>query len=108
MVGHWAATLGRFYCARRAFLKDPAVLIMDEPTSNLDASSEELVMAAAGRLAEGRTSFLIAHRLSIARYADMIIALDDGRITEIGTHKELLERGGVYASLWARQVGAGS
>ncbi|KKK84352.1 hypothetical protein LCGC14_2784220, partial [marine sediment metagenome] len=89
----------------RAFLKDPSVLIMDEPTSNLDATSEELVMSALGRLARGRTTFIIAHRLSLARDADMIIAIDQGRVVEMGTHDELLAAGGVYAGLWRRQIG---
>ncbi len=91
----------------RAFLKNPGVLIMDEPTSNLDATSEALVMEALARLAAGRTTFVIAHRLSVARDADCIIALDAGRVAEMGTHDELIERGGLYAQLWARQVGAG-
>ena len=89
----------------RAFLKDPAILIMDEPTSNLDAASEELVMSAVNRLARGRTTFIIAHRLSVARDADIIIVFDGGRVVETGTHSELLRRGGLYASLWNRQVG---
>jgi ABC-type multidrug transport system fused ATPase/permease subunit len=89
----------------RAFLKDPAILIMDEPTSNLDAASEEQVMSALGRLAQGRTTFIIAHRLSLARDADLIVAFEDGRIAETGTHGELLARDGVYSGLWARQVG---
>ena len=89
----------------RAFLKDPEILIMDEPTSNLDATSEDLVMAALSKLARGRTTFVIAHRLSLARDADTIIALDAGRVGEMGTHDELLARGGVYAALWARQAG---
>lgn len=89
----------------RAFLKDPAVLIMDEPTSALDATSEMLVMQAIDRLAEGRTTFMIAHRLSVARDADLIIALQGSRIAEMGTHDELITAGGVYAELWHRQAG---
>ncbi|MEX2382068.1 MAG: ABC transporter ATP-binding protein [Opitutales bacterium] len=89
----------------RAFLKDPHVLIMDEPTSNLDATSEAKVLAATHRLSEGRTTFIIAHRLSVAREADLIIAMHEGRIMEVGTHRELLEARGVYHTLWRRQVG---
>jgi len=89
----------------RAFLKDPLILIMDEATSNLDAASETLVLEALDRLATGRTTFIIAHRLSVARDADQIIALDRGRIAEVGTHDQLLQAGGVYAGLYDRQVG---
>jgi subfamily B ATP-binding cassette protein MsbA len=89
----------------RAFLKNPYVLIMDEPTSNLDATSESLVLGAINRLAEGRTTFIIAHRLSVAREADMIIAMKEGKIMEVGTHQELLKAKGVYYTLWQRQVG---
>jgi len=91
----------------RAFLKDPKILIMDEPTSNLDATSEDLVMAALDKLAAGRTTFIIAHRLSVARDADMIAAFEAGRLAEQGTHDELLAANGVYAGLWNRQVGIG-
>jgi len=92
----------------RAFLKDPKILIMDEATSNLDALSEALVLQALDRLAHGRTTFIIAHRLSVAREADLIVALHAGRIAEAGTHPELLAAGGLYAALWERQmVGSG-
>ncbi|HUU68123.1 MAG TPA: ABC transporter ATP-binding protein [Planctomycetota bacterium] len=89
----------------RAFLKDPAILILDEATSNLDATSESLVLEALDRLEQGRTCFTIAHRLSIARSADVIIVLKDGQIAETGTHDELLAREGAYYELWKRQVG---
>ena len=89
----------------RAFLKDPAILIMDEATSNLDAASEALVLEALDRLEQGRTCFTIAHRLSIARTADLIMVLKAGTITEVGTHDELLARRGTYYELWCRQVG---
>ncbi len=71
----------------------------------LDATSEALVMDAIHRLAEGRTSFIIAHRLSIVRDADQIIVLDHGRVVEMGTHASLLKENGAYAELWQRQHG---
>ena len=89
----------------RAFLKNPPILIMDEPTSNLDAVSESLILEAIDRLAEGRTTFVVAHRLSMARSADVILAMDGGRLVEMGNHDELLAADGMYADLWRRQVG---
>lgn len=88
----------------RAFLKNPAILILDEATSNLDAMSETLVLQALDRLAVGRTTFIIAHRLSVARQADLLVVLRDGHIAECGTHDELLAARGVYHELWERQM----
>ncbi len=88
----------------RAFLKDPKILILDEATSNLDAVSEALVLQALDRLAQGRTTFIIAHRLSVARDADLVVVLDRGHIAETGAHADLLARGGLYANLWERQM----
>jgi subfamily B ATP-binding cassette protein MsbA len=87
----------------RAILKDPAILILDEATSSLDTESERLIEDALSRLLVGRTTLIIAHRLSTVRRADRLVVLDRGRIVEEGTHSELLEIGGLYARLYQRQ-----
>jgi len=88
----------------RVFLKNPPLLILDEATSGLDSEVENLIHDAVRRLMRGRTSFLIAHRLSSAVEADLIVVLDLGRLVEIGTHSELLARRTVYAQLYGEQT----
>lgn len=89
----------------RALLSDPPILILDEATSALDTESERLVQAAVDRLLEGRTVFVIAHRLSTVQHATQILVLDQGRIVERGTHRELLAWRGVYSRLYQLQFG---
>jgi ATP-binding cassette subfamily B protein len=89
----------------RAILRDPAILILDEATSSLDSASEGLVLQALDRLMQGRTSLIIAHRLSTARTADRIVVIKEGSTVESGTHAELLQReDGVYRTLSERQL----
>ncbi|MGV6820273.1 MAG: ABC transporter ATP-binding protein [Parvularcula sp.] len=88
----------------RAFLKDAPILLLDEATAALDAESERLVEEALGRLATGRTTLVIAHRLSTVRNADLICVMDHGRIIEQGRHDELIAKGGQYARLCALQL----
>jgi subfamily B ATP-binding cassette protein MsbA len=87
----------------RAVLRDPRILILDEATSALDSHSERLIEAALDRLLPGRTTLIIAHRLSTIRRADRILYIDGGRVLEVGTHEDLLARGGAYAALHAAQ-----
>jgi subfamily B ATP-binding cassette protein MsbA len=89
----------------RAVLKNPEVLIFDEATSALDAKSERLVQEAIDGLLSGRTTFVIAHRLSTVRHADKILVLEHGAVAEIGSHDELIARGGRYAELMSHQSG---
>ncbi len=88
----------------RAILTDPRILILDEATSSVDAEAEYLIQQALERVLEGRTALVIAHRLSTIRNADKIIALDGGRIREIGNHRDLLARQGLYSQLYQRQL----
>jgi subfamily B ATP-binding cassette protein MsbA len=90
----------------RVFLKDPAVVVLDEATSSLDTESERLVEEALEELLQGRTTLIIAHRLSTVRRADRVVVLDQGRVVEEGTHAELLAHGGTYAALYNGQFRA--
>src|SRR5437764_10719766 len=86
----------------RAILMDPRLLILDEATSSLDASSEALVQEALDQLMRGRTTIVIAHRLSTILSANRILVMENGKIVESGTHAELLEQSGLYAHLYER------
>ena len=104
MVGERGITLSGGQRQRiaiaRAIIRDSPILILDEPTSGLDSLSERLILEALERLMEGRTVIVIVHHLETVRRADCIFALSDGRIVERGTHRELMERGGLYARLY--------
>jgi subfamily B ATP-binding cassette protein MsbA len=84
----------------RAILKNPRILLLDEATSSLDTESERLVQEALQRLMEGRTTFVVAHRLSTIQRADRILVLDKGQLVEEGTHAQLMERNGLYHYLY--------
>ncbi|MBQ3179128.1 MAG: ABC transporter ATP-binding protein [Clostridia bacterium] len=87
----------------RVMLKVPPMLILDEATSSIDTRTEMKIQEAFARMMEGRTSFIVAHRLSTIREADMILVMRDGSVVETGTHDQLVEKGGFYASLWNSQ-----
>jgi ATP-binding cassette subfamily B protein len=89
----------------RAMLKNAPILVLDEATAALDSESEALIQDALWKLMEGRTAIVVAHRLSTIQKMDRIIVMDDGKVIEQGTHKELLRLNGQYAKLWQRQSG---
>jgi ATP-binding cassette, subfamily B, bacterial len=91
-------------CVARAFLKDAPILILDEPTSSIDSKTEGVILDALDDLMEGRTSFMIAHRLSTVRHADQIVVLNQGRVVERGTHDDLVQREGIYHGLYLAQT----
>ncbi len=90
----------------RAILKDPPILVLDEATSSVDNETEAAIQRSFAAIEQGRTTVLIAHRLSTVRHAHCIHVLEEGRVVESGTHEELVSRNGVYAGLWAVQTGA--
>lgn len=90
----------------RAFLKDAPILILDEPTSSIDSQTESVILDALERLMEGRTTFIVAHRLSTIVHVDLILVMNHGRVVEHGRHDDLLAAGGVYAQLHDAQLGA--
>jgi subfamily B ATP-binding cassette protein MsbA len=87
----------------RAVLANPRILILDEATSSVDSESEYLIHKAMDNLMEGRTTFVIAHRLSTIKHADQIITLENGRVSEVGDHKSLVEQDGVYSQMYSMQ-----
>jgi ATP-binding cassette, subfamily B, bacterial len=106
VIGERGATLSggerQRIAIARALLKDAPILILDEPASALDAETERLIFQALESLVKGRTTFLIAHRLSTVRQADCIVVLKDGQVAESGTHEQLLARGELYAQFHDR------
>jgi ATP-binding cassette subfamily B protein len=107
-VGERGATLSagqrQLVCFARAMIANPRILILDEATSSIDSATEARLQQALQILIAGRTSFVVAHRLSTIRHADLVLVLDHGRIVERGRHAELLAKGGVYAALHDRFV----
>jgi subfamily B ATP-binding cassette protein MsbA len=109
IIGERGATLSGGQRQRiaiaRAIIRNTPILVLDEPSTGLDAAAEKLVFEALDRLMEGRTSIVIAHRLSTIRRAGIIFVVKDGAILEKGVHEELLNEGGLYAELYDLQFG---
>ena len=88
----------------RAVLKDPRILVLDDATSSVDSETEREIQEALWRLMQGRTSFVIAQRVSTARRADIVLLLDRGRLVDMGPHEDLLARSGLYADIYYGQL----
>ena len=101
--GNLSAGQKQLLCIARVMLRRPPILILDEATSSIDTRTEVLVQDAFEELMRGRTSFIVAHRLSTIKNADRILVMRAGSIVESGTHDELLEKGGFYAELYQSQ-----
>ena len=112
MIGEQGSTLSGGQLQRiaiaRAILRDPAILIFDEATSQIDSDSEAKIQAALKEFSQGRTSFIIAHRLSTILDADVIVVMEKGRIVATGSHNELLQSSPLYKQLYQMQFGAQS
>jgi ATP-binding cassette, subfamily B, bacterial len=91
-------------CVARAFLKNAPILILDEPTSAIDSKTESVILDALDRLMEGRTTFMVAHRLSTIRHSDLILVMNKGELVESGTHDELMSRDGLYKQMYEMQT----
>src|SRR5207248_5531119 len=91
-------------CVARAFIRNAPILILDEPTSSIDSKTEQVILDALDRLMVGRTSLMIAHRLSTVRKADLIVVVNDGEVVEQGAHGDLVALGGLYAQLHQAQT----
>ena len=89
----------------RAFLANPDILILDEPTSSVEPESEAIITQALERLMDGRTTFVTSHRFSLARGADRILVFEEGRLAEQGSHEKLMARNGIYAGMYSLQMG---
>jgi ATP-binding cassette subfamily B protein len=100
--GNLSVGTRQLVCFARALLADPAILFLDEATASVDTLTEARIQRALAVLLAGRTSFVVAHRLSTIRHADQVLVLDGGRIVERGRHRQLLTQGGVYAGLYRR------
>jgi ATP-binding cassette subfamily B protein len=110
LVGERGARLSmgqrQIICFARALIADPRILILDEATSSIDSQTEVRLQAALAVLLQGRTSFVVAHRLSTIRHADQVVVLDHGRLVERGRHDQLLAQRGLYARMYRRFVQA--